>query len=55
MTPGARVAAAIEVLDAYLSGTPAEQALTGLQAPRIVQRFATMCSTRSGGSGRRQH
>ncbi len=29
MTPGARVAAAIEILDAYLSGTPAEQALTG--------------------------
>ena len=29
MTPGARVAAAIEVLDAYLSGTPAEQALSG--------------------------
>lgn len=29
MTPGARVAAAIEVLDSYLSGTPVEQALTG--------------------------
>ncbi|MCI2393173.1 RsmB/NOP family class I SAM-dependent RNA methyltransferase [Aliiroseovarius sediminis] len=29
MTPGARVAAAIEILDLYLSGTPAEQALTG--------------------------
>ncbi|MCK8484008.1 RsmB/NOP family class I SAM-dependent RNA methyltransferase [Aliiroseovarius sp. S2029] len=29
MTPGARVAAAIEILDDYLSGTPAEQALTG--------------------------
>ncbi|WP_432450194.1 RsmB/NOP family class I SAM-dependent RNA methyltransferase [Aliiroseovarius marinus] len=29
MTPAARVAAAIEVLDDYLSGTPAEQALTG--------------------------
>lgn len=28
MTPAARVAAAIEVLDSYLSGTPAEQALT---------------------------
>ncbi|MCK0143551.1 RsmB/NOP family class I SAM-dependent RNA methyltransferase [Aliiroseovarius sp. F20344] len=29
MTPGARVSAAIEVLDSYLSGTPVEQALTG--------------------------
>lgn len=29
MKPGARVAAAIEILDEYLSGTPAEQALTG--------------------------
>ncbi|MCK0138862.1 RsmB/NOP family class I SAM-dependent RNA methyltransferase [Aliiroseovarius sp. F47248L] len=29
MTPGARVAAAIEILDDYLAGTPAEQALTG--------------------------
>lgn len=29
MTPGARVAAAIEVLDSFLSGTPVEQALTG--------------------------
>ncbi|SPF76434.1 Ribosomal RNA small subunit methyltransferase B [Aliiroseovarius pelagivivens] len=29
MTPGARVAAAIEVLDSYLSGTAVEQALTG--------------------------
>lgn len=29
MTPAARVAAATEVLDSYLSGTPAEQALTG--------------------------
>ena len=28
MTPGARVAAAIEILDTYLAGTPAEQALT---------------------------
>ena len=28
MTPGARVAAAIEVLDSYLSGTPVEQAVT---------------------------
>ena len=28
MTPGARVAAAIEILDRVLSGTPAEQALT---------------------------
>jgi 16S rRNA (cytosine967-C5)-methyltransferase len=29
MTPGARIAAAIEVLDAIRAGTPAEQALTG--------------------------
>ncbi|SEW18495.1 16S rRNA (cytosine967-C5)-methyltransferase [Aliiroseovarius sediminilitoris] len=29
MTPGARVAAAIDILDIHLSGTPAEQALTG--------------------------
>lgn len=29
MTPAARVQAAIEILDQYLSGTPAEQALTG--------------------------
>ncbi|MDE9448898.1 RsmB/NOP family class I SAM-dependent RNA methyltransferase [Aliiroseovarius sp. Z3] len=29
MTPGARVAAAIDILDDHLSGTPAEQALTG--------------------------
>ena len=29
MTPGARVAAAIEVLDAIRAGAPAEQALTG--------------------------
>ena len=28
MTPAARVAAAIEVLDAYLAGSPAEKALT---------------------------
>jgi 16S rRNA (cytosine967-C5)-methyltransferase len=29
LTPGARVAAAIEILDIYLDGMPAEQALTG--------------------------
>lgn len=29
MTPAARVAAAIEILDRYLAGAPAEQALTG--------------------------
>lgn len=29
MTPGARIAAAIEILDTYLSGTAVEQALTG--------------------------
>jgi 16S rRNA (cytosine967-C5)-methyltransferase len=28
MTPGARAAAAIEVLDQWLGGTPAERALT---------------------------
>ena len=49
MTPGARVAAKIEVLDAVLLGVPAEKALTNwgrnnrLRVPRIVPPFATWC------------